>query len=295
MANEIGNTELGPTKQEIIAEVAQRVLIDSSKWLGTVRDVSNRAIKGASSISFPKYSSLFTVENRASATAGTNQNPAFAKDTMNLDIRAHIQWLVDADDEIESTLDVQRELIQHATLEHARDLDVRMKGIAETAGIPTTTAAALITQDVVLEMQQVLFQNKANPNRLFLQVSPAQHAALLKIDPFVSADQYGGSARPLVSGVLGTIYGIQVVMNTTLDADEYYMYDSEGMAVGFQRQPQFDEDERPEFGAGSKLQVLTQKYGLKALQVEVPNAFQADGLTALAAGQSAYIVKDNNI
>lgn len=295
MANEIGNTELSATKQEIIAEVAQRVLIDQSRWLGTIRDVSNRAVKGASSISFPKYSSLFTVENRASATAGTNQNPAFAKDTLDLDIRAHIQWLVDADDAIESTLDVQRELIQHASMEHARDLDVRVKAIAEAAGITTTTVAPLITQDVVLEMQQVLFQNKADANRLFLQVSPAQHAALLKIDPFVSADQYGGSARPLVSGVLGTIYGIQVVMNTTLDADEYYMYDSEAIAVGFQRQPQFAEDDRPEFGAGSRLQVLSQKYGLKALQVAVPNAFKADGTTALGAAESALIVKDANI
>ena len=294
MANEIGDTELSATKQEIIAEVAQRILIDRSKYMGTIRDVSNRAIKGASSISFPKYSSKFTVEDRASATAGSNQNPAFAKDTMNLDVRAHIQWLVDADDEIESTLDVQRELIEHATLEHARDLDVRISAVMEAAGITTTTAGD-ITQDVVLEMQQVLLQNKADMESLFLQVSPKQHAKLLKIDPFVSVEQYGSGAQPLASGVLGTIYGVKVVMNTTLGADQYFMYDSMGCAVGFQRQPQFAEDDRPEFGAGSKLQVLTQKYGIKALQVAVPNAFQADGTTALAAGESAFIVKDNNV
>jgi len=72
------------------------------------------------------------------------------------------------------------------------------------------------------------------------------------------------------------------------------MYDMMGLSVGFQRQPQFDEDERPEFGAGSMLQVLTQKYGIKACQVGVPNAFQADGVTPLAATESAFIIKDAN-
>ena len=293
MANEVGNTELSATKEEIIAEVAQRILIDQSKWMGTVRDVSNRAVKGSSSISFPKFSQQFTVENRASATAGNNQKLAFAKDTMNLDIRAHIQWLIDSDDEIESTLDVQREYIQAATLEHAQDLDVRMAAVAEAAGITTTTAGD-ITQDVVLEMQQVLLQNKASMERLYMQVSPKQYAKLLKIDPFTRFDARGASDRPLSTGVLGDIYGVKIVMNTTLGADQYFMYDSEGLAVGMQRAPQFAEDDRPEFGAGSKLQVLTQKYGLKALQVAVPGAFQADGTTALGAAESAFIVKDAN-
>jgi len=292
MANEIGDTELSATKQEVITEIAQRVLIDKSKWMGTVRDVSNRAIKGAESISFPKWAALFVTENRASATAGTNQNPAFAKDTMLLDVRAHIQWVVDMDDEIESTLDVQREIIEHATLSHALDFDTRMNAVAEAAGIVTTTAGD-VTQDLVLEMQQILFQNKADANNLWMQLSPKQHAILLKIDPFVSAEKYGRAIIP--SGSLGTIYGVNIVMNTTLLADQFFMYESEGLASGFQRQPTFDEAPKPEFGAGSKLQVLTQKYGQKAMQVAVPNAFKADGTTALGAAESALIVRDNNV
>jgi len=291
MANEIGNTELVATKQEIIAEIAQRALVQSSKFLGTFRDVSNRAVKGASSISFPNYSSLFTVENRASGVAGTNQNPTFGKDTMDLNIRAHIQWLIDSDDEIESTLDVQRELITHAAQEHGRDLDARVITAMEAAAITTTTAGDL-TQAVVLEMQQVLLQNKAMMDRLYLQVSPKQHAVLLQIDPFVSADKYGSAVIP--EGVLGRIYGINVVVNTELAPDQYFMYEENGFAVGFQRQPQFDEVNAPSFGAGAKQQVLTQKYGLKALQVGVPGATLADGTTALTT-EAAHIVKDNNL
>lgn len=290
MANEVGNTELAATKQEIIAEIAQRALIQSSKYLGTIRDVSNRAVKGASSISFPKYSSLFSVENRASATAGTNQQSAFSKDTMNLDIRAHIQWLIDSDDEIESTLDVMREYITQAAQEHGRDLDARTIVKMEADAITTTTAGD-VTQDVVLEMRRVLLKNKANANQLFMQVSPKQEANLLKIDPFVSAEKYGTAIIP--DGVLGTIYNVNIVMNTELGDDQYFMYDSDGFAVGFQRQPQFDEVNAPSYGAGAKQQVLTQKYGLKSLQVGVPGGFLADGTTALTT-QSAFIVKDNN-
>jgi len=286
-----GDTQLGPTKMELIAEIAQRALISNSVLLPSARDVSMFASKGNSQISFPKNSTLFSVENRASAAAATIQDVDFAKDTMDLDERAIIAWLIDSDDELESRLDVQREYIERAAAEHAADVDRKIIAELEAAGITTTTAGAL-TQDVVLEMRQVLLQNKARPGNLWMAVSPTEEAALLKIDPFVSAEKYGSAVIP--SGVLGTLYGVKILMSPELAAGSYYMYESEGISVGFQRRPQFDEDNRPEYGPGAKIQVLGQKYGVKALQVNVPNAFQADGTTALGASESALIVKDNN-
>ena len=287
-----GDTQLGPTKMELISEIAQRALISESKLLPTVRDVSAFAGKGNSTISFPKNSTLFSVENRASAAAGTTQDVDFLKDTLSLDQRAHIQWLIDSEDEIESRLDVMREYIVRAAAEHAADVDRKLIAAFEGAGITTTTAGDL-TQDVVLEMREVLLRNKANPRNLFLAVGPDQEAKLLAIDPFISADKYGSAIIP--QGVLGSIYGVNIVMTPEIGASTYYMYESEGMAIGFQRRPTFAEDDRPEYGPGAKLQVLAQKYGVKALQVAVPNAFQADGTTALGASESALIVKDANV
>lgn len=293
MANEVGNTELVATKQELITEIAQRALISQSVMIPTISDFSSRAVKGASQVSIPKYSSLFQVENRASATAGANQNPGFAKDTIDLNIRAHIQWLIDSDDEIESTLDVQREYIQHAAAEHARDFDARCFTAMEAAGIDITPTGAP-TQDIVLLMRQILLKNKARGQELFYVVSPEDEAAVLKIDPFVSADKYGGAARPLVTGVLGTIYGVQVLMSPELAGGQYFMYAQSGFGYAFQRGATFDEDKRPEFGVNAMLQVLAQKYGQTALQVEAPGAFLEDGTTPLTAGLSAHIVKDGN-
>ena len=161
----------------------------------------------------------------------------------------------------------------------------------EAAAIPTTTAGAAITQDIVLEMRKVLINNKANSRDLWLTVDPTNESLLLKIDPFVSAEQYGRAIIP--EGVLGTLYGVKVQVTSNLDADEYFMHEREGFGFAMQRGPAFDESPEPQFGVGAKLQVLAQKYGQKALQIDVPNAFAADGTTALS-GESALIVKDNN-
>ena len=290
MANEVGNTELSATKQEIITELAQRALISESALAGTFSDKSSRAVKGASQVSFPKYSSLFTVENRASATAGTNQQAAFAKDTMDLDVRAHIQWTIDTDDEIESTLDVQQEYIRMAAQEHARDFDARAIVKMEAAAIEAT-GVTTPNQAGVLEMRRILLQNKANRNALFLAVAPDEESVLLAIDPFVSADKYGSAVIP--SGVLGTIYGVNVVVTPELSGGQFFMYESEAFAYALQRGPAFDEVKKPEYGVNAMLQVLAQKYGQKACQIGVPGAFLADGTTAITT-QSAHIIKDAN-
>ena len=287
-----GDTQLGPTKQELISEIAQRALISRSTLMASARDVSMFASKGNSQISFPKNTTLFAAENRASAAAATIQDVDFAKDTMDLDQRMIIAWLVDSDDEIESRLDVQRELIERAAREHARDVDAKLIAEMEAAAITTTTAGN-VSQDVVLEMRRVLLRNKADPANLWLAVSPEQEEELLKIDPFVGADKYGSAVIP--AGVLGTLYGVKVLITPELGTNQYFMYESDGIALGFQRRPQFDEDNRPEYGPGAKLQVLGQKYGTQALHLGVPGAFQADGTTPVGASESGLIVKDANV
>lgn len=285
----IGDTELGPTKQEVIAEKAQRALIAESAFLGSVRDVSNRAKKGAESISFPKRSGAFTVEDRASGTAGTDQVRGFVKDNMTLGKRAHIQWVVDVNDEIESTLDVQNENIDESSAEHAVDVDRLLIAEFELAGFETTTAGDL-TQDVVLEMRKLLLKNKAKKKDLWLAVSPDQEAKLLAIEPFVSAEKYGSAIIP--EGVLGKIYGVNVIMSPELADDQYFMYEGGAMAIGFQRKPAFDEQKAIEYGAGAMRQVLDQKYGVKALFVDAVGGLNAAG--GALSSESALIVKDNN-
>ena len=287
-----GDTQLGPTKAELISEVAQRALISQSILAGTVRDVSQFARKGYNQISFPKGSTAFTVENRASAAPGTVQDVDFLKDTLDLDFRAHIEWIIDSNDEIESSLDVMRTYIERAAARHGAYVDQQLVTEMEASAITTTTAGAL-NQSVVLEMRQILLRNKANPRSLFLAVAPENEAELLAVDPFVSAEKYGRGI--IADGVLGTLYGVQVVMTPELAANQYFMYESEGVALGFQRRPQFDEEKAISYGTGAMRQVLDQKFGVQSLFLGAPGAFQADGTTPVGAAESGLIVKDNNV
>jgi len=276
-----GNTALSATKAEIIANLVQRELISSSVLASTVYDVSRYAVRGASSVSFPKAGS-FTVENRATATQATIQNLTFAKDTLTLDKRATVSWLIDAMDEIESSIDVSAEYAMRAARAHAVYLDTQIIAALELVGVATTTAGD-ITDAVILEMRQTLLQHKADRRLLRLAISPAQEAKMLAINKFVTAQDYGTSAIP--SGALGTIYGVPVFITPELGASQYFMYDQEGIALAFQKGPQLDERKAPEYGSNSMLRVLDQKFGVKGLLI---------GQQGVGVAESPLVVKDNN-
>jgi nucleoid DNA-binding protein len=96
-----GNTQLVATKQDLIAALVQKELKFQAKLVGTVTDVSAFAVKGAKSVSFPNSGS-FTVENRATAVAGSIQDLTFTAEQLLLDQRLYVGWLVDSNDEYQS-------------------------------------------------------------------------------------------------------------------------------------------------------------------------------------------------
>lgn len=279
-----GDTELTATKQAVISERVQRHLISESVLANTISDLSVFARKGAVSVSFPKGGD-FTVENRASGVAATNQVFNYAKDTMSLSNRATISWIVDPMDEIESVVAVQQDLIGRATRGHAKDVDVKIIAELETVGVATTTVSPSITDAVILEMRAAILRNKADRRRLRMAVAPEQESDILGITKFVSAQDYGGGAV-VPSGALGMIYGMPVLITPEIAAGTYYMYEEAGCGIAFQRAPMLDSRKAPEYGAGAQLFTLDQKYGVKGLQL---------GEQGVLATESALVIKDNNI
>jgi hypothetical protein len=277
-----GNTQLSATKQEVISEIVQRELISQGVLAPTILDVSRFAVKGASTISFPKATS-FTAENRATAAAATKQALTFDKDTLTLDKRATVLYLIDAMDELESVVDVRAEYAKRAAAAHALYLEQQIIAKMSSVAYALTDATGDISDAAILAMRKTLFKHKAKMNNLALAISPDQEAVMLGIEKFVSAFQYGQSNIP--NGMIGKVYGVPVFISTELAQQEYYMYDKEGIALGFQRGPQMDERPAPEYGAGSKLTVIDQKFGLQGLQL---------AQQSMSAGISALVVSDNN-
>lgn len=275
-------TALAATKMDLIIALVQKELISRGVLAPTVLNVSNFAGKGSKSISFPRAGS-FTVENRATGVAATTQNLTFLTDKMDLAFRATVAWLIDSMDELQSTVEVQSEYAIRAASAHGVYIEQKIIAELETVGNPNGDCVGDVSDQGILSMRKSLLNRKANGKALSLAISPDQEAIMLQIEKFVSAEKYGTAIIP--EGALGKIYGVPVFVSTELTSQQFFMYDKEGLAIGFQRGPMIDDRKAPEYGAGSMLKVLDQLFGVKGLQIN---------LQGTGAGISALVEKDNN-
>ncbi len=260
-----GDTQLGATKQDVIAALVQAELRLSSILLPTVMDVSQFAKKGAKSISFPKFAS-FLVTERASGTAGDAQTLLSAADKLELDIPAYLAYIIDSNDEMQSTVEVEGLFAKYAATAHGRYVDAKI--IAElVANVGFKSVASAVTEDIILNQREFLLANKANMNALTLMISPDQEKLMLKIANFVQAQLYGQSNIP--NGVIGRVYGVPVMVHSEAPDATCVMYEKSGLAVGFQKGPTMASQPANEYGAGSVRVAIDQLYGCKALQIDV--------------------------
>lgn len=276
-----GNAELVATKQDKISEIVQRELAAAVTLLPTVSDMSALALPGFKQIRFPKLSS-FTVTNRVSGAAGDASALTSATDDLDLNQNAFVSWIVDNFDEIQANIPVQLEFAKRAAAAQGRFVDARIVLELEAVGVATTTAGD-ITRDIVLEMREALLLRNADKNKLVLAIDPTQEAIMLAIAEFTNAELYGSSNIP--DGMIGRVYGVPIIMNNQLGTQQYFMYEKEGIAIGFQRRAKMESQPEIEFGTGARRFVIDQLFGLKGLQL---------GEQGVAPGESALVQKDNN-
>lgn len=277
----IANAEMAPTKMDLIVAMAQRELKANAQLAGFFSDKSQFAVKGNKSISFPKLSS-FTAQDRASGAAGVEQIVSSTADKLDLNKNKQVLWVIDPQDEIQSTLNWELETVKLASSAHGRQFD---RDLIDAAMLARTevSAAGNITRDIVLEMIEYLSKNFANKSQIALFISPAQKTAMLKIAEFTQAQIFGNMVIP--TGTIGQVYGVPVVEAPILSNAEFFMADKDGLAYGLQKAPAYDEQKAIEYGAGAMKRTLDQMYGCKALQIASGNA---------AAGKSALIIGYND-
>jgi hypothetical protein len=257
-----GNTQLGATKQDLIAALVQKELKFGAKLLSTVTDVSAFAVKGAKSVSFPTAGS-FTVEERATATAGTIQDLTFAAEKLDLDKRLYVGWTVDSVDEYQANVDVQAEYVKRASAAHARKIDeLILTAIDAVSGYDQ---AAGISQTKILNARKWLLKNQADVSQCSIVVNPDDEALLLAIPEFIRADAYGSSNIP--AGVIGRIYGMNVLVHTLPTLAKSFIYEKAALGFAFQKAPQYDEQKDIRYGTGAMLAAVDQLVGLKGLQL----------------------------
>lgn len=278
----VGNTQLDSSKMAMIAAAAQKSLAFNVKLLPTVSDLSFMVGKGMLSLALPKLGE-FTVTNRASGVAADATVLTDGSDLMLLNQVPHINFIIDPQDEIQSRLDVQMEYAMRAAAAQGRYVDSAIVTELNTVGTAFGTGA--ITKTWVLDAREYIAGNNGDLSNCVLAVNAGSERDLLAIDDFVRYDSTGLGPAPVVSGLIGRIYGIPVVVSNAFGADKYAMWEKSGIAVAFQRQATIGTAPTVEFGPTAQRWAIEAQFGVKGLQIQVGTA---------AASKSALVAKDGN-
>lgn len=272
------------TKQDLIAALVQRELLESASLASFLTNYSNLAVKGAKSISIPKLSS-FTVQDRAfGAAASENAALTDSVDVINLDKNKIILFGYDAADEIQSTIDYKIEAVTRAARAHGRQVNSDILTTwTSVAGLSVNGAvAADITINAILDMREFLMENFADMSRAALVLGADQEKAMLKLPEFSRYDYRGNGASPIVNGMIGSVYGLPVVINQQVGAQQAFMVETSGSGLAFQRSPAVAEDTNLSYGTGGMQVAVDQLYGVGGLQL---------GEGSAAVGKSPLIAK----
>jgi len=278
----MASNNLANTKQDLIAALVQRELLESASLVPLCTNYSNLAVKGAKSISIPKLSS-FTVQDRAFGAAATENTPLTDSiDTIDLDKNKIVLFGYDAADEQQSTINYLTAAITRASRAHGRQVNSDILTEWEAVAGLNQAAAGDITVDDILDMREFLMVNFADMGTARLVLAADQEKAMLKISEFSRYDYRGDGASPIINGMIGSVYGVPVVINQQVKAGQAFMLAPEGSAVAFQRNPAVAEQPALEYGTGGKQVAVDVLYGVGGLQL---------GEGTAAAGKSPLVTK----
>jgi len=246
----------------IIGELVQRELIAQSKLLSTIMNVSSFAKAGLESIQFPKAGN-FNVVKKASLTPVTTQALTYTTDQLDLDQQAVVRWSVEWKAALQSEVAVLQDAIGRASRAHAKqvDVDIYDELIAGATDLGNSGAATFRREDIVT-LLTALDNNDVPEEGRFLAINPTEKGAMLNISDFINAGDFG-SDRVIQKGQIGEVFGVPVISSTVVLAGAPVMYHNEAAAIGFQKSPEFRQDQDMDNLADDY--VLWQLYGLKSL------------------------------
>jgi hypothetical protein len=281
----MGNTELGAAKATLISNLVQRELAFSAILRGTISDVSQFAIKGVKTVSFPKLTS-FTVGNRSEGVLGETQALTASVDSLNLDINAYTSWAVDGFTAKQITIDGQMESIRLASARMGRYVDEQIitKLVASAASFINVGADVDVTYANLLNMRKTLLKADAVLADCVIIASPAQEAILMGLAEFKDASAYGANAV-VPSGVIGKILGMPIYVHNGLADKQLFMYEKSAVAVAFSKEAEYGSQPFIELGVGAERSAIDMYFGLAAMQT---------GLKGAAAGKSPLVIGLND-
>jgi hypothetical protein len=274
------NTEIGNTKQELIAQMVQRELQFQAKLAPLFTDLSVFAVEGARSISFPKLTS-FVVQDRSEGQPGDAQALTSTLDKLDLDVNAYVAWIVDAMTKKQANIRVELEFARRAASAHGRYVDQKLieLGLRLGAGhFQNVGADSSVTYTNLLDMHERYLKNDGLMEQGYWVMSVSQHKNAMNLTELKSLDVFG---EPVIrNGMLSQVLGMPVMIHNGLADKELYLAGKESIGFGFQSAPAIGEEQNNAFGVGATRVAVDQLFGVKAMQT---------GEKGAAAGKSALI------
>ncbi len=240
----IGVTETSANALANISKLAQTFLIQESILLPTVTNYSNLAVAGASSIKLPR-SGGFTVGDKSENTAVDAQIITYAADTITFSHRV-VQFLVEKIASKQSVVDVVQDAVMKATKALALDLDAKIIAQLELASSSgpdhqinfIDTATDVIAKGDILAARKLLLTQNVNPKESYLLVGPEKEAEMLALADFIQAERYG-SSMPIQNGEIGSVYGMKVLVHTSV-TDYILAYHPSAVGYAFSQPIELD-------------------------------------------------------
>ena len=242
----MGVTETSANALANVASLAQSFLIQQSVMLPTVTNYSALAVPGANSIKLPR-SGRFSVSDKQENVSVDAQTISYEADTISFSHRT-IQFLIEKIAAKQSLVDVATDSVMKAT--KALALDVDQKIIAQlllaSASAPDhrinfiDTATDVVAKGDVLAARKLLIDQNVNPRECFIGVGSEKEAELLALDNFIDASKYGSSS-PIMLGEIGMIYGMKVLVHTSI-SDQMLVWHPSAVGFGFQQEIEMDFD-----------------------------------------------------
>jgi hypothetical protein len=276
-----GNTELGATKQDLIAALVQRELAFKAKLLPYFTDVSAFCVPGSKSISFPKLTS-FTVVDRVEAAAGDASALTATVDQLLLDKNAYIAYIIDSMTKKQANINAEMEYAKAAAAAHARYVDSQLLAamLSGAANFQNVGTDADVTYANLVDMQEnyLLAEGLVEQGAWFVSVQ--QNKAILGLTEFKDVSAFGEMV--IRDGYVKQMLGMPVVIHNGLAGKELYLAGKESIAYGFQSAPQMDEQPANEYGVGATRVAIDQLFGVKVMQTALKGA--ASGKSPLIIG-----------
>lgn len=286
MANEIGVTEAGSTRQALVSSIVQDVIAEKAQLLPLITDFSASAVPGSQSLGIPRRDT-FSAATKSENTAVSNSEMTFSVDTITFEHK-YVSAKIEDMARIQSSVDVPAEVVKEIGEAMAREVDnlilAQLKLASTSAPDHILPYADATNDDIALaditnarkllrSNGKVYFNDPASPS--YLLVSPEQEEYLLQLDNLIDASKYGSNGVVIQNGEIGSVFGLRIVVSDLLDADESIAFHKS--AVGFAAQQAFKLEFDRDLSNLADHYVGSGLMGAKVMHAGKRNVFFADG------------------